>query len=182
MSQVNIPIGNVDIRRALLEDIPQCSCRADDESPCGPESGCINRSMMYECHPLVCCAGDRCMNQVFQRRQHPLMEPFNTECRGWGLRTLVDIEEVSLIVSYITSAPSLNITDAASVRRSKLYTREHTNQLDMLSQRVLDNRLTRHTKRSQAKPSTTRGIHVASKKSPGRNQHDWYVPSYTQVC
>jgi len=50
----------------------------------------------------------------------------------------------------------------ASVRRPKLYTREFTSQLDMLLQRVQDNRLTRHTKWSQAKAPTTRGIHVAS--------------------
>jgi len=92
---VNVPVGNVEVYRTQLEDIPQCSCCPEDEAPCGPESDCINRSMLYECHPLVCRAGDKCLNQVFQRRQIPSMEPFNTECRGWGLRTLVDIKEVS---------------------------------------------------------------------------------------
>lgn len=92
---MNVPVGNVEIRRAQIEEIPQCNCRTDDEAPCGPESNCINRLMMYECHPLVCLAGDRCLNQVFQQRRSPLMKPFNTGCRGWGLRTLVDIVAVS---------------------------------------------------------------------------------------
>jgi len=88
-------MGSIEIHRAQPEEIPQCSCQADDEEPCGPQSDCINRSMMYECHPLVCRAGDRCLNQVFQRRQISSMEPFSTGSRGWGLRACVDIEEVS---------------------------------------------------------------------------------------
>jgi len=95
---VNIPIGSVEIRRVPMEEIPQCNCKADDSEPCGLESGCINRSMMYECHPLVCRAADRCMNQVFQQRPSPSMKPFNTGCRGWGLRTLVDVNKVSYSV------------------------------------------------------------------------------------
>ena len=102
-----MPLGSVEICRATMEEMPQCNCKADDEAPCGAESDCINRSMMYECHPLVCRAGDRCRNQVFQRKQVPLMKPFNTGSRGWGLKTLVDIEQVCLTATEMKPLPKL---------------------------------------------------------------------------
>ena len=57
--------------------------------------------MMYECHPLVCRAGDRCLNQVFQRRQIALMKPYKTGCCRWGLNTLVDIEQGQFVSEYV---------------------------------------------------------------------------------
>lgn len=51
--QVNRPIGKVQIFTADLSEIPRCNCKATDESPCGMESECINRMLLYECHPQV---------------------------------------------------------------------------------------------------------------------------------
>ncbi len=51
--QVNRPIGKVQIFTADLAEIPRCNCKATDESPCGMDSECINRMLLYECHPQV---------------------------------------------------------------------------------------------------------------------------------
>lgn len=51
--QVNRPIGKVQIFTADLSEIPRCNCKAADESPCGMDSECINRMLLYECHPQV---------------------------------------------------------------------------------------------------------------------------------
>ena len=51
--QNNIPIGNVQIFKADLADIPKCECRPDMEQPCTIQSDCINAMLMYECHPQV---------------------------------------------------------------------------------------------------------------------------------
>lgn len=51
--QVNRPIGKVQIFTADLSEIPRCNCKETDESPCGMDSECINRMLLYECHPQV---------------------------------------------------------------------------------------------------------------------------------
>uniref|UniRef100_A0A3Q1EBY2 Nuclear receptor binding SET domain protein 1b n=1 Tax=Acanthochromis polyacanthus TaxID=80966 RepID=A0A3Q1EBY2_9TELE len=51
--KVNRPIGKVQIFTADLSEIPRCNCKATDESPCGMDSECINRMLLYECHPQV---------------------------------------------------------------------------------------------------------------------------------
>ena len=92
--QVNRPIGRVQIFTADLSEIPRCNCKATDENPCGIDSECINRMLLYECHPTVCPAGGRCQNQCFTKRQYPEVEIFRTLQRGWGLRTKTDIKKV----------------------------------------------------------------------------------------
>lgn len=121
--QVNRPIGKVQIFTADLAEIPRCNCKATDESPCGMESECINRMLLYECHPQVrdpppsvtlppplhpapeadvnvptlkvCPAGERCLNQAFTKRQYSQVEIFRTLSRGWGLRCVHDIKKVN---------------------------------------------------------------------------------------
>lgn len=79
---------------ADLSEVPRCNCKALDENPCGIDSECINRMLMYECHPQVCAAGDRCQNQSFTKRQYTPVEIFRTLSCGWGLRGLSDIRKV----------------------------------------------------------------------------------------
>jgi len=93
--QGNVPIGDVEIPRVIVSELPRCHCKADAEAPCGPDSDCINRCMFYECHPAVCPTGERCLNRRFQLRQYPAVKPFRTDRRGWGLGACVDIEKVS---------------------------------------------------------------------------------------
>ncbi|KAJ8394454.1 hypothetical protein AAFF_G00046650 [Aldrovandia affinis] len=99
--KVNRPIGKVQIITADLSEIPRCNCKASDESPCGIDSECINRMLMYECHPQVCPAGDSCQNQSFNKRQYTQVEIFRTLARGWGLRSISDIKKGEFVNEYV---------------------------------------------------------------------------------
>lgn len=67
-------------------ELPMCDCSASNESPCGPESNCLNRMLQFECYPQRCPGKENCQNQRFQKRQYVDCEPFRTLHRGWGLR------------------------------------------------------------------------------------------------
>ncbi|XP_033954395.1 uncharacterized protein nsd1b isoform X2 [Pseudochaenichthys georgianus] len=99
--KVNRPIGKVQIFTADLSEIPRCNCKASDESPCGMDSECINRMLLYECHPQVCPAGERCLNQAFSKRQYSQVEIFRTLSRGWGLRCAHDIKKGHFVSEYV---------------------------------------------------------------------------------
>ncbi|XP_075712678.1 histone-lysine N-methyltransferase, H3 lysine-36 specific isoform X2 [Rhinoderma darwinii] len=99
--KVNKPIGKVQILTADLSEIPRCNCKASDETPCGQDSECINRMLLYECHPSVCPAGERCQNQDFSKRQYPEVEIFRTLSRGWGLRCKSDIKKGEFVNEYV---------------------------------------------------------------------------------
>ncbi|KAM9850258.1 histone-lysine N-methyltransferase, H3 lysine-36 specific [Aulostomus maculatus] len=99
--RVNRPIGKVQIITADLSEIPRCNCKASDENPCSVDSECINRMLMYECHPQVCAAGERCQNQAFTKRQYTLVEIFRTLSRGWGLRSVSDIKKGAFVSEYV---------------------------------------------------------------------------------
>ncbi|XP_069388063.1 histone-lysine N-methyltransferase, H3 lysine-36 specific isoform X2 [Paralichthys olivaceus] len=99
--RVNRPIGKVQIITADLSEIPRCNCKASDENPCGIDSECINRMLMYECHPQVCAAGERCQNQTFTKRQYTTVEIFRTLSRGWGLRGVSDIKKGAFVSEYV---------------------------------------------------------------------------------
>lgn len=61
--------------------------------------------LLVECNPLVCPAGDRCYNQMFEKRIYPPLMPYNTDKRGWGLKTLVDLKKGnSFCYEYIPSS------------------------------------------------------------------------------
>ncbi|XP_061089973.1 histone-lysine N-methyltransferase NSD2 [Conger conger] len=99
--KVNRPIGKVQIITADLSEIPRCNCKASDENPCGIDSECINRMLMYECHPQVCPAGERCQNQCFTKREYTPVEIFRTLARGWGLRGIHDIKKGEFVNEYV---------------------------------------------------------------------------------
>ncbi|CAJ1058625.1 histone-lysine N-methyltransferase%2C H3 lysine-36 specific [Xyrichtys novacula] len=99
--KVNRPVGKVQIITADLSEIPRCNCKASDENPCGIDSECINRMLMYECHPQVCVAGERCQNQTFTKRQYTSVEIFRTLSCGWGLRAVSDIKKGAFVSEYV---------------------------------------------------------------------------------
>ncbi|CAL8263831.1 unnamed protein product [Lota lota] len=99
--KVNRPIGKVQIITADLSEIPRCNCKVSDENPCGVDSECINRMLMYECHPQVCVAGERCQNQAYTKRQYSPVEIFRTLARGWGLRAIFDIKKGAFVNEYV---------------------------------------------------------------------------------
>ncbi|XP_017279649.1 histone-lysine N-methyltransferase, H3 lysine-36 specific [Kryptolebias marmoratus] len=99
--KVNRPIGKVQIITADLSEIPRCNCKASDEHPCGVDSECINRMLMYECHPQVCMAGERCQNQAFTKREYTPVEIYRTLSCGWGLRAVSDIKKGAFVSEYV---------------------------------------------------------------------------------
>ncbi|XP_035672349.1 histone-lysine N-methyltransferase NSD2-like [Branchiostoma floridae] len=102
MIKTNKPVGSVQIHTADPSEIQRCECKVTDESPCGPESDCLNRNLMIECHPAGCPAGEKCQNQRFVKRQYPAVESFKTpDGRGWGLKTLVDVKKHDFVYEYV---------------------------------------------------------------------------------
>lgn len=99
--KTSVPVGNVQLYKADLSEIPRCECKPDQESPCGSDSECLNRMLMYECNPNVCPAKEACGNQRFQKRDYPESVPYRTESRGWGLKTLVDIKKGQFVNEYV---------------------------------------------------------------------------------
>ncbi|XP_029439983.1 histone-lysine N-methyltransferase, H3 lysine-36 and H4 lysine-20 specific [Rhinatrema bivittatum] len=99
--KVNRPVGKVQIFTVDLSEIPRCNCKATDENPCGLDSECINRMLLYECHPTFCPTGERCQNQAFTKRQYPEVEIFRTLSRGWGLRCKTDIKKGEFVNEYV---------------------------------------------------------------------------------
>ncbi|XP_034087035.1 histone-lysine N-methyltransferase, H3 lysine-36 specific isoform X1 [Gymnodraco acuticeps] len=99
--KVNKLIGKVQVITADLSEIPRCNCKASDENPCGIDSECINRMLMYECHPQVCVAGERCQNQTFTMRQYTPVDIFRTLGCGWGLVGESDIKKGAFVSEYV---------------------------------------------------------------------------------
>ncbi|GAA6088471.1 histone-lysine N-methyltransferase NSD3 isoform X1 [Tachysurus ichikawai] len=97
----NKPIGKVQVCFADLSEIPRCNCKPTDERPCSQESECVNRALQYECHPQVCVAAERCLNQSFNKRQYPKMEVIKTETCGWGLKTKQDLKKGDFVIEYV---------------------------------------------------------------------------------
>lgn len=93
MIKTNRPYGRVATQKLQLQEIPRCDCSPNEVAPCGDDSTCMNRMLKYECHPLVCPAGPRCLNQRFVKREYPKQETVGAGDRGWGLRALVDIKK-----------------------------------------------------------------------------------------
>ena len=78
-----------------------CDCNPQSENPCGTDA-CLNRSLMTECDPSTCKAGERCLNQRFKKREYVKTKPFNTETDGgWGLKTLEDIKKDQFVIEYV---------------------------------------------------------------------------------
>ncbi|KAM8972021.1 histone-lysine N-methyltransferase, H3 lysine-36 specific [Pelodytes ibericus] len=118
--KVNRPIGKVQIFTADLSEVPRCNCKASDETPCGQDSECINRMLLYECHTSVCPAGERCQNQAFSKRQYPDVEIFRTLSRGWGLRCKSDIKKGEFVNEYVGE-----MIDEEECRARVRYAQEH---------------------------------------------------------
>ncbi|XP_042313013.1 histone-lysine N-methyltransferase NSD2 isoform X3 [Sceloporus undulatus] len=99
--KVNKPVGKVQVYTADISEIPKCNCKPSDENPCGFDSECLNRMLMYECHPQVCPAGDSCQNQCFTKRQYPETKIIKTDGKGWGLIAKRDIKKGEFVNEYV---------------------------------------------------------------------------------
>ncbi|XP_069924072.1 histone-lysine N-methyltransferase NSD2 isoform X2 [Oryctolagus cuniculus] len=99
--KVNKPYGKVQIYTADISEIPKCNCKPTDENPCGLDSECLNRMLMFECHPQVCPAGEHCQNQCFTKRQYPETKIIKTDGKGWGLVAKRDIRKGEFVNEYV---------------------------------------------------------------------------------
>uniref|UniRef100_A0A673LHI3 Histone-lysine N-methyltransferase NSD2-like n=1 Tax=Sinocyclocheilus rhinocerous TaxID=307959 RepID=A0A673LHI3_9TELE len=99
--KVNKPCGRVQVYTADISEIPKCNCKPSDERPCSFESECLNRMLLYECHPQVCPAADRCQNQDFTKRLYPETKIIRTAGKGWGLVSLRDIKKGEFVNEYV---------------------------------------------------------------------------------
>ncbi|XP_026582187.1 histone-lysine N-methyltransferase, H3 lysine-36 and H4 lysine-20 specific isoform X2 [Pseudonaja textilis] len=118
--KINRSVGKVQIFTADLSEIPRCNCKPTDENPCGLDSECINRMLLYECHPAVCVAGERCQNQCFTKRQYPEVEIVRTLARGWGLQAKRDIKKGEFVNEYVGE-----LIDEEECRARISYAQEH---------------------------------------------------------
>lgn len=98
---INKPIPPVKIYNDDLNDKSPCNCNPDIPNPCSQYSGCINRILMYECNSEVCPAGEKCENQMFEKRLYPKTQVVKTESRGWGLYTCENIAAGTFVIEYV---------------------------------------------------------------------------------
>ncbi|PAA63624.1 hypothetical protein BOX15_Mlig026212g1, partial [Macrostomum lignano] len=102
--RTNYPFGNARVYKAAdLSELHRCDCSADSQEPCGSDSDCMNRVLYYECHPGLCAAKDRCLNQRFVKREYPTQAVFKTNQggRGWGLKAMQDIAKGEFVNEYV---------------------------------------------------------------------------------
>ncbi|CCH42475.1 Histone-lysine N-methyltransferase [Wickerhamomyces ciferrii] len=83
-----------------------CECHPDwDESnelnyAC-IDDDCINRGTKIECINGVSSCGEDCSNQRFQKKQYVDINVIQTEKKGYGVRSQIDIEPDTFIYEYI---------------------------------------------------------------------------------
>jgi hypothetical protein len=97
---------------------PDAPCECDESDPCGPDSGCVNRTLLIEC--VSCPMEEKCLNRRFQKRTYAKVEIFRTETKGFGLKTLQDLPEGSLIREYVGEV----ITMPLFAKRTQEYAEE----------------------------------------------------------
>ena len=99
--KTNRPFGDCPVYPLDSTDKQMCECDPGGKKPCGPDADCINRLLMTECRPSTCVAGDKCLNQRFQRRVYPSLKVMRTPTRGWGLFVLSDVKKGDFLIEYV---------------------------------------------------------------------------------
>ena len=67
----NKPLVNCPVYVVDPAELQPCDCNRKKENPCGEDSNCLNRMLMFECYPAVCPVKDLCQNMRFQMRLYP---------------------------------------------------------------------------------------------------------------
>ncbi|CAH1775003.1 unnamed protein product [Owenia fusiformis] len=94
----------VDVKPAPCDVYPPCNCQypaaVQLQKACNDE--CLNRMMYAECSPETCPCANSCGNQSIQRHKWVKgLEKYNTENRGYGVRTTVKINADQFILEYV---------------------------------------------------------------------------------
>lgn len=98
-----------------------CSCRPDDDDPCGPTSNCANRACYTECDAMLCPCGTKCNNQWIEKRVYARFKRQHMGVKGFGLVAETFISEDTLIIEYVGEL----VTDEEY--RSRLATKQTQN-------------------------------------------------------
>lgn len=98
--KTNRPYGDCPVYTEDASD-KTCDCDFDQESPCGPDSDCINRYLMVECRPSSCPSREKCQNQRFTKRLYPKLSVGLTQGRGWALVVGEDVKKGDFIIEYV---------------------------------------------------------------------------------
>lgn len=82
-----------------------CNCVYDyltDEPhmACGLDSGCINRELSIECPDDGCPCDPFCQNRKFSLRQYAPIQVFDTQNKGFGLRTKMALQKGTFVIEY----------------------------------------------------------------------------------
>lgn len=85
-----------------------CTCRKNDK--CG--TGCINRSMFYECSASSCPCGDKCENNKIQNQIFPLIERFKTADKGYGMKSITKIPKETYLTEYVGEIVTMKVFEA----------------------------------------------------------------------
>ncbi|KAL6602158.1 SET domain-containing protein [Neocallimastix californiae] len=117
-------IGNATGNVTEIGDYMPCMCKYrpdvdDPEMACGEESGCINRAVLIEC-ANDCPCGKYCRNKRFQRKEYAQVEVFQTEKKGYGLRTLTPLKPGQFVMEYAGEI----ITYSDFLQRTQEYSKE----------------------------------------------------------
>lgn len=100
----------------------QCDCtyEADQDGFIGCGENCLNRLLMIECNSRCTC-GVTCSNKRFQQGCKVKVEVLKTYKKGWGLRTLEDLEPNQFVMEYCGEV--MDYRDFQE--RAELYDREN---------------------------------------------------------
>lgn len=86
-------------------EVMACDCleewNGQENTACGEESGCINRTTLMECTDSECNCGLGCANQRFQKREYAPVDVFATEKKGFGLRAMATLQKNDFVYEYI---------------------------------------------------------------------------------
>lgn len=93
----NIPVPPVEIK-SIANEVDSCNCKLND--PCGPQSGCLNRSTGFECD-ISCEMSDSCQNQDIKMKRSAKIKVGRALASDFGLFTLQDLRAGSFVIEYI---------------------------------------------------------------------------------
>jgi len=97
----NKVFGDCPVYSVDTGELQPCDCDIKKPNPCGEDSNCLNRMLMFECHPLVCPAKELCRNMRFQKRQYPPLTVIKCEGRGWGLKNREAVKKGQFVIEYV---------------------------------------------------------------------------------
>lgn len=76
-------------------DVMSCKCIPDCNT------SCLNRQSKFECTEKICLNGEECKNRPIQQQMNAQIEVFQTDQKGFGVRSTRTIEKGVFIMEYV---------------------------------------------------------------------------------